>query len=164
MDYSLYTIEKRGIFFKTYLILKDGILLYTVKGSGFLTRFRIYDQMGLEVLQIKKLFSFLKLEFRLMEHDSIIAELKKESKLFKNNLLITSIHGDYYLSGNFKRNDFTLLKGEEEVAKISRHGLFSKQKYGIAIASTEEPLFILGITMVVELMIRVQNARNSAAS
>ena len=164
MDFNLFSIKKRGILFKSYNIFKDDHLKYTVKASAFVRKYVIYDQHGLELLQIKRPFSLspFSMTFTINKFDQPIAEVTKDSKLFANNLTIIAKDGVYNAEGNFKANDFTIFKNEnEEVAKISRHHAFAKKQYGVAILDSEDDLLILSIVMIIEMMIRVKRARKS---
>lgn len=163
MEFDLYTIKKKGLFLKKYEILQDGEVVYNVSGKpfNFLRSLQIYDRNGLEVMQVKRPFIPFKMIFRLMSYMDVVAEIKREFGPFKNNLLVTSKFGDYYVNGNFMKDDFTISKGPEEIAKISRQRSFKGDSYGIAISQDENKLFILGLTMTLELMIRVMRSRKS---
>ena len=164
MDFNLFSIKRRGFLFKNYKIYKGEELKYRVKASAFLRKFVVYDQHGLELIQIKRPFSFafFTMTFTINKFDSPIAEVTTDGKLFTNNLNIVSKDGVYNADGNFRANNFTIYKNdEEEVAKISRHHAFAKHQYGVAIKSSEDELLILCIVMAIEMMIRVKRARKS---
>ncbi|MBT8191194.1 MAG: hypothetical protein KJO29_12260 [Bacteroidia bacterium] len=161
MDFNFYTILSKGFFNRTYEVYKDDTLRFRIrKASWFsLNKFIIEDQNGLEMLQIIRPMAFLKIKFRIRKFDEILAEVEREISLTKNNLVIYSKYGDYFVSGKFSRKDFTILKGSDEVAKVSRKDKFPLRNYGIAIKDTEDELFMVGIAFTLELMIRILKAR-----
>ena len=164
MEFNLFSIKRRGIFFKSYEIYKEDHLKYTVQTSAFIRKYIIYDQHGLELLQIKRPFTFslFSMTFTINKFDQPIAEITEDSKLFANNLNIITRDGVYNAEGNFRANDFTIFKNDSnEVAKISRHHAFAKQQYGVAVLDSEDELLILSIVMAIEMMIRVKRARKS---
>lgn len=161
MEFKLFTVKSRGWIFKSYDIFLEDKLKYHVKSSPFIKTYKLYDQHGLELIQIKRVFAFFKLEFNIKKFDSVIAKVQRGTQLFKNDLHIISNHGTYYANGNFRANDFTILKGEDEVAKISRHGPFAGKKYGVALVAEEDELLMLSIVMVIEMVVRIKRARKS---
>jgi uncharacterized protein YxjI len=161
MEFDLFSIETKGLIFKSYNIFKEDQLKYKVKSSAFIRQYTIFDAHGLELLQIKRSMRLFAFTFYIKKFDTTLAEVNKESKLFTNNLNIISINGTYHASGNFKANDFTIIKDGDEVAKISRHSQFSNRQYGVAILNGEDELMILSIVMIIEMMLRVKRARKA---
>jgi uncharacterized protein YxjI len=161
MEFQLFSVKTKGLIFKSYEIYKEDQIKYLVKANAFVRQYTLFDEHGLELIQIKRPFSFFSFRFIIKKFDLTIAEVSKESKLFTNNLNIISANGTYFASGNFRANEFTILKNDEEVAKISRHSSFSNRQYGIAILDGEDELLILGIVMAIEMMIRVRRARKA---
>jgi len=133
--------------------------MYHAKSSLFLRKYSLYDQHGLELMQISRPFSLFSMNFKIHKFDEYIAEINKASNFFSNNLNIQSINGTYFAQGNFRANDFTLYKEDDEVAKISRHGVFKAKQYGVAVLDSEDPLLILSIVLAIEMMIRVKRSR-----
>ncbi|NNE26987.1 MAG: hypothetical protein HKN09_09110 [Saprospiraceae bacterium] len=164
MDFKLFTIERRGFFTKTYDILdEDGMLKYRMRPHpfSFMRKFKIEDHNGLEIMQIVRPFKFFKMSFELRAFDDHIAEIKRIVKLGKTELEILSMYGAYFALGNFRKSDFTITKSGEEVAKISRSNSISKRSYGIAIQADQDPLLFIGITLSIEIMIRVLRSRKN---
>ncbi len=163
MDFKLFTIERKGFIFKNYEVYDDPRLRYRIKrfGWGIMRKFKIEDHNGLEVLQIHRPLSPFKMVFAINNYDEIIAEVKKEFGILKSDLSIESKYGNYRTTGNFRQNNFTVLREGEEVAKISRQNNIVKRTYGLAISESEDPLFILGIAMIIKIMIRVKRSRKS---
>ena len=164
MDFNLYTIERRGFFLKTYDILdEDGMLKYRMRSRpfNFLRNFRIEDHNGLELMQIVRPFKIFKMVFLLKNFEEQIAEIKRITKFGKTELEILSKYGAYFAIGNFRKSNFTITRGSEEVAKISRSHSLSKRSYGLAIKADEDPLFFIGITLSIEIMIRVLQSRKN---
>ena len=161
MDFHFYTILSKGIFNKSYEVFKDDMLRYRIRKAHWysLKKFILEDQNGFELLQVVRPWSFMKIKFRLQKYDEILAVVEREFSLTKNNLSIQSKYGDYFVEGKFGKKDFTIIKDNEEIAKISRKNSFSQRNYGIAIKASEDELFIVGIAFTIELMIRVLRNR-----
>ena len=159
MEFNFYSIKSKGIIFKSYEVFKGEHLVYRVKGSLFLRKYLIFDQHGLELMQIKRSISLLSMNFKITRFENYIAEITKVASIFSNNLNIESINGTYFAEGNFRANDFTIFKDDIEIAKISRHGIFADKKYGLAILDSEDQLLIISIVMTIEMILRVKNAR-----
>ena len=164
MDFKLFTIERKGFFIKTYDIIdEDGMLKYRMRPLpfNFLRKFKIEDQNGLEIMQVVRPFKFFTMIFELRDFDDRIAEIKRVMKFGKTELEILSVYGAYFATGNFRKSNFTITKGGEEVAKISRSHAFAKRSYGLAIKADQDPLFFIGITLSIEIMIRVLQSRKN---
>lgn len=158
MAIEKYTISRHGWIFKSYKIHREKKQILKVKSTGFLKQFVISDMNDQEVMRIKRPMSFFKMKFELIVNDEVRAEIYRDTTLFENNLTIDTAFGLYFVEGNFWANEFTIENDKVGIAMVSRQK-FSKDKYGLAILEGEDSLFIIGIVMAIEMMIRVRNAR-----
>ena len=161
MTIDQFTISRHGFIFKSYRIFKDKTQVLSVKSTGFLRQLIIYNMKGEELMRIKRPMALFSMKFKMIVNGEVRAEIYKENSITKNNLSIDTAAGLYFVEGNFWANEFTIENDKEAIAKISRK-TFSRDKYGVAILHGQDTLFILGIVMTIELMIRVKNARRNA--
>jgi len=159
MEFRTFSINKKGLIFQSLEILENGKLLYKAVKSGLLrTSYVIQDTSGKEQLKISKPTSLLRMSFEIFERGDKIAHIDKDHTFLKQKLRVNTRSGILDIEGNFKRNDYTIFRADEEIAKISRKGLRWKNFFGIAIKDSEDHLLILGIVLALELKIQAQNA------
>ena len=159
MEFNLFTINRKGLVFKSYEIIGETLPDYTVKSEGlFFKSMLFYDHNNQPVLSVNRVSKLFIKEYEIIRDGSKIAGITEVSTFTKPQINIRSQLGDFTISGNFFRNDFTVLKNEVEVAKISRKQLRAKGFYGIAINASEDHEFILALVMLMEMNIQEQKA------
>ena len=159
MNVKLYTISKRGFFSSTYEILEDGKHLYTAISRFFLRGYYIHSTLGHKIMTIRRPFSFFNTLFILEKGEIEIARMKRKLSFTENDISIEAGNDKYEVDGNFWSTDFTILKNGVEIAKISRKLMRSKDKYGIAVNENEDPVVVLAIALVVELIQKIKSAK-----
>lgn len=158
MNFNVYNINKKGIVFQSFEILENQKLLYHVKKSGIISStFIIESSNHTEVLRIKKSFSVFKMNFEILRGNEKIAFIEKENRILKQKLVVSTKDMPLDVIGNFGRNDYTILRGEEEIAKVSRNAMQWTNYFGVAIKEGEDALLIFGIVMALQLKIQTQN-------
>ncbi len=159
MDINKYTISRHGFFSKNYKIFSGDRQIYSVKSGWWLKELIIYDMSDVEKLRIKRPFSMFQKKFNIIINEEVRADITSKMG-FKNKLEINSIGGLYFIEGNLWGNEYTIEDEHEPIAKVAKN-VISKPRYGIAIKKGNDDLFILGLVMTVELLIRVKNAQKS---
>ena len=163
MEFKTFTISKEGFFNPKYLFFEGDQLIYEVKKVNFfsLRKYAFYDMTGLKALSLERQFAFFKFVFQLYEDRNIIADFKNVGALMKNNYTIQCADGELFVEGNLFMTEFTVTKGEEEVAKISRQKFQRKNQYGLAVSEKVDSDIILGLAMMIEIIRKVKRRRRN---
>ena len=161
MEYRLLTISKRGFFTKYYDIMEDDKLLYTAESKWWFKGFNVFAPLGNKVMDVYKPFSFMHSKFNISVGDQEIASVRRKIKFFNSEIEIFTQEHDYRVVGNIWDTDFTIERDDFEIAKISRKTFRSKNKYGIACQENADIKLIIGISLVIELIIRIKRASRS---
>jgi uncharacterized protein YxjI len=160
VEFSVYTFEKEKSFFSNqwHVFDESDNLVYTVSYPGFLSseNIKIIDHAGETVLEIS--WSFWHTTYTISENGVEIAKVKKMISLTKNEFMVTAADGtEVIIKGHWLKNEFRFLKNEDEFAFVSRKRFaFSHDRFGIAIRKEINPLFVLGIVVVIQVTIKRQ--------
>ena len=161
MDFRLFTISKKGFLKKTYEIYEGEKLIYTAESKMWLRGFKVFAILGNQIMDIKKPFSLFKTIIKVYAGEREMATVTRKIAFLKSKIDIETPEGLMYIEGNVWATDFTIFKDDEEVAKISRKTFRSKDKYGIACRSDIDERLIIGITLAIEFIIQIKQARSS---
>ena len=159
MNVKLFTISKKGLLSPTYEIYQEERHLYTAKSKFLFRGYNIYSTLGHQVMTIRKPFTFFSTLFILEKDEKEIARMKRIISFTENDISIEAGDDVYEVDGNFWSTDFTIHKNGNEIAKISRKMLRHKDRYGIAINENEDPVIVLAIALVVELIQKIKSSK-----
>lgn len=136
---------------------------FIVRGKVFALgdKLRIYDMAGNELFYIEqKLFRFLP-EYTIYRSGQPMAVVKREFTFFKPRLNISSTLGNYTIDGNFLGMEFSIFKGGNRVAQVSKRWFSWGDTYGVDIAEGENTSFILSLVIVIDQILHDNNHNNS---
>jgi uncharacterized protein YxjI len=129
--------------------------LYYVNGEVFSLGHKLSfeDARGNQLLFIRqKLLSFGP-TYELYRGDQHVATIRKE--LFTFFQCTFDIHldgqGDLEASGDLSDHEYTVTRDRTPVAQISKQWFAWSDTYGVDIADTEDPVLILGATVVIDM-------------
>lgn len=128
--------------------------IYMVKRQilSFGKKLRIYDMDEKELCYIEqKVFRFLP-EYNIFIDGQHVAKVKKKFALMKNDFLINSSMGDYYVDGNIIAHEFTIYKDRTPVAQISKKFFSLTDAYGVEIDDDEDQLANLALAIVIDMV------------
>jgi len=127
-----------------------------MSGLGF------YDEMGNELMTLKRKFAFFKIQFELTRGDIHHAMIELERKSLNHNYIVNSPYHYYFVDGNLWMTEFTVTEDNDlEVAKISRKRRKKKNRYGIAMNNKADADLVLSLCISIELTRRIKRARRS---
>ena len=158
MEFNLYTITRKNIFSRTHIIYSGDEPVYQSKFSFFLRRCVLTDMSGQEVFIIKRKFAAFQSIFEIIYQGVTFARIKAKGAI-KTKLLVDTEDGPYLVVGKSFFKEFTVIKNDEEIAKISRKTSL-KTNIGLAIREGEDDEFILALIMVIEIVIRLKRAKS----
>lgn len=116
---------------------------------------------GEEVFKIKRNSALFTIGFRIYYHGQEYAIIKS-SGLFNAKLSISTVENESYkIKGKTFYRDFTILKDDVEIAKVSRKVLTFRNRYGVAVHQGEDDELILAFVMVIEMLIHIRRAKSS---
>lgn len=161
MEYSLYSISKKGIFSTGYEIHQEGELLFTIKKKGiFSWNYVFYDSYGDKIMSLKHVFKLFKTSFKLFREEELLAIITRAKGTFKNNFDVETDDMQYTIGSDFRMRSFTVMDETYEVAKISRKPRTRKQMYGIAISNEEDQELILGLAFSMEVFRKLKRSKS----
>lgn len=118
------------------------------------------DLTGRELAYIaQKLLSFKK-RYEIYRDDQLFAEVVKEITFFKDRYTV-DIPGpnDYSVSGELWDQEYTFIRGEREVARVSKQFFAWSDTYGIEIVDGEDDVTILATAIVIDLVNQTEHRR-----
>jgi len=164
LEFRLYSISLKGIFFPKYTIESEGDLIYTVKRKGvtLMSGLGFYDEMGNELMTLKRKFALFKIQFELTRGDIHHAMIVLDRKNLKHNYIVDSPYRYYFVDGNLWMTEFTVTEdNDNEVAKISRKRRKKKNRYGIAMTEKADADLVLSLCIAIELTRRIKRTQRS---
>lgn len=159
MDYRTYRISKIGFILPSYLVYENEEILYKVerKGIFFKKEFIVTNYHGQRALRVSTTSLLMGLEMEICdENENVIANVEPKTKLFAQQLFAETKDGRLVINGNFKRNDYTIIRDDIEVAKISRKKGSSSFHIGIAAQADLNQKIIIGIVLSILIHISTQ--------
>jgi len=152
MEFVVYTISIRGFFTKAYDIYLDEELVYQAEKPSFFAfgEMDFFDRSGAALQKLYRNSSFFRHKYTITREGRKIASFEKYA--MENSYKSQSIFGEYSIKGQFLDNEYTIFKGRDEIAKISRKRFQSQNKYGVAIIKGHDELYILAMVIAISLI------------
>lgn len=91
--------------------------------------------------------------YEIYRTESLVAVVKKELFTFFNCRFTVDVPGpdDLAASGNFTDHEYTLTRGDQVVATISKQWFAWSDTYGVDIADGQDDILILASTVVIDM-------------
>ncbi|HZK35216.1 MAG TPA: LURP-one-related family protein [Bacillota bacterium] len=160
-----YVIKQKVFAIGDTFTIKDesGKDCFSVKGRIFAlgNKLRMYDMQGQELVYIEQKLLRLLPEYNIYYQGLHYARVKKEFSLFKPRFNIQSFVGDYSIQGNFLNLDFSIHRGRDHVAQVSKKWLSWGDTYGVEIFGQEDHPFILTLVIVIDQVLHDNNSNKS---
>jgi len=83
---------------------------------------------------------------------SLIANVKKKFAFFKNDFVITSPEGQYYVQGNIWAREFEIFRDNILVAHISKEFFSFTDTYGVDIDDNIDQVQTLALAIVIDMV------------
>jgi uncharacterized protein YxjI len=111
------------------------------------------DARGNELMFISQKLLSWGPTYEIYRGEEHVATIKKEIfTLFQCAFDIhTDDHGDLDARGNFSDHEYTVTRGGEPVAQISKAWFSWSDTYGVDVAEGEDPVLILASTVVIDM-------------
>jgi len=152
MEFNIYTVDKKSTFSIAFNILKDGELIYKATPKGvFSKHYELSNSSGIFMV-IKRSTSMLTYEFEIFRDNQILAVAKSGSVLSGITMNVTSQVGEWKITGDWKGKETTLIRDNDEIAKISRNPWSTKNYLGVAIKTDEDDELILALVITLEYL------------
>ncbi len=160
-----FVVRQKVFAFGDNFAIKDeiGNDCYMVKGKVFAlgNKLRIYDMQGQELVYIEqKLFRFLP-EYSIYYKDQLYAVVKKEFTFFRPKFNIHSALGSYAVEGNIWAMDFSILRDQVSIARVSKKWFAWADTYGVEIDEQEDYPFMLALVIVIDQVLYDRNHNKS---
>jgi uncharacterized protein YxjI len=151
-----YAIKQKFFTLAESFTIKDegGSDVFKVKAQLFSIpkKLRLFDMSENELCLIqKKMFKLLP-EYEISMAGQLRANVKKRFALFRNDFTITAGGGTYEVKGDWVGFDFTIIKSDREVARISKKFFSWTDTYGVEIADGEDAVELLALAIVIDMV------------
>ena len=124
---------------------------------SFGKKLRIYDLLDNELCYIEqRLFKFMP-EYDIFFAGSLVANVKKKFAFFKNDFVITSPEGQYYVQRDIWAREFELYKDNGLVAHISKSFFSFCDSYGVGIDDRIDQVRTLALAIVIDMICHDDN-------
>jgi len=149
-----YLVKQKVFSFRDSFTIKNefGEECFSVIGKifSFGNKLHLTDLQGNELYYIEqKIFRFLP-EYTIYRDGVPVAQVKKNFTFFRPSFDITSVYGNYNISGNLWAYDFSIFKNGSPVAVISKQWFSFSDTYGVSIDDREDAAFILALVIVLD--------------
>ncbi|RKX50310.1 MAG: hypothetical protein DRP32_02890 [Thermotogae bacterium] len=135
---------------------------YFARGKVFSLGNKLYleDMQGNVLIYIEqKLFRLLP-EYTLYKSDRPIAKVKRKFSLLRPKFEIESELGNFTVSGNYMVHEFSILKDETTVAKVSKKWFSFSDVYGLEVYYDELTEFLVALTIVIDQILYDKSNRD----
>lgn len=162
MNFNVFKFEKDAALFsnKWYFFNEQDEEVYHVKHPGMFSsaNIQLVDNTGQSVLEIDR--HWFQATYHLVRNGERIASVKKVFALFKNEFKVeTTEAGHISVIGNLFSKEYRFMKGDDEFAFVSRKRFaFFNDRYGIAVREGINPLLVLGIVIVIQVVLKQQES------
>ncbi|MFT4976290.1 MAG: hypothetical protein ACI8S6_002186 [Myxococcota bacterium] len=134
-----------------------GQTAYKVDGKllSLKDKLTVRDASGAEVARIEqKLLSLVK-AYRVYKGGSVIATIKKRPFTILRDRFVVDVPGpdDLVITGAILDHDYTVTRGKQQVARVSKAWVSLTDTYGIEVEEGEDPLLPIAAAIVIDLVI-----------
>ncbi|MDO4501054.1 MAG: LURP-one-related family protein [Erysipelotrichaceae bacterium] len=142
-----------------YIYDEQGKEKYYVEGDGaFDKNLHIYKMNGVEAAYIsQKKWSFSH-KFYIEVANKATVMLRQKAKFFSTYFFVEGLN--WHIEGNMMSRGFIILSDDEIIGAISKEKHLFKDAYKINIIDEDNELYVLAITLIIDIII----ALNSAAA
>jgi uncharacterized protein YxjI len=161
----LYKIRQKIFSFGDNFTIKDDKDedQFIVRGKVFAIgdKLKIEDMFGNELVYIEQKVFRLLPEYNIFSDGKHLAKVKKEFTFLKPRFNISSIVGNYTISGDFFGHNFEIIKNGSVVASVNKKWISFSDTYMAEIADTEDQAFMLALVIVIDQVIHDNNSNNN---
>lgn len=138
---------------------ESGMDVYKVNRQllSFGKKLRIYDMMDNELCYIEQIILRFLPEYNLYIGGQLVANVKKKLAFFKNDFVIKSQVGDYFVDGNIFAREFNIIKDGTAIAYISKKFFSFTDIYGVEIDDGQDQLTNLALAIVIDMVCHDKN-------
>lgn len=149
---ELYFQEKMSFKGKVEITDAEGNVVYTAKRGFWDSGLTLKDAEGNKIVTVVEYNGLFK-RFEIKKGRKKIAKMKKKLSLIGQKMHIKSL--DWDVKGNFIAKEYTITKGEEVIAEITKKKMVSLlEAYSINIHNDENLAEVLGVTLVLNQILK----------
>ena len=135
----------------------SGEEVYQVQGKlvSIGDRLHFRDMDGQEVALIKQEVITLRPSYRIFRDGKLQADVaKRVFAMLKDKFKVDMKDGspDLEIAGNIADHEYTFLRGDEEVARVSKNWVSFSDTYGIEVDEGEDDILILACVIIVDMI------------
>ena len=150
---ELYFQEKFSFKDKVEITDADGNVIYTGKRGFFDSGLTLKDAEGNKVVTLIEYNGAFKKCFVIKKGKKKVAKMKKKLSLIGQKLHIKKL--DWDVKGNFIAKEYTITKGDEVIAEITKKKMISLlEAYAININNDENVAEVLGVTLALNQILK----------
>lgn len=161
----LYKIRQKIFSFGDNFTIKDDRDedQFIVRGKVFAIgdKLKIEDMLGNELVYIEQKVFRLLPEYNIFSGAKHLAKVKKEFTFLKPRFNISSVTGNYIISGDFFGHNFEIIKDGIEVASVNKKWISFSDSYMAEVEDTEDQAFMLALIIVIDQVIHDNNRNNN---
>ena len=138
-----------------YIKDKDGQDVYFVDGKAFTIgdQLSFQDLSGNELAFIKQRVLSWGKTYEIMRDGHVAATVRKEPLAFLNHRFTVEVPGlgdNFDAEGNLSDHEYTINRGDQVVATVSKKWFSWADTYGIDIRSSEDQVLLLAVAVVID--------------
>lgn len=147
---------------KFYIKNAEGEDLYYVEGKFWSIgkKLRIYDMEGDEAAYLEQEVWTLLPKFEVQIDGETVAVIQKKLSLFTPKFEVEG--PDWTVEGDFFAHDYTIMKGDEEIADISKEWLAWGDTYEISVNDPDNDILALSVVLAIDAVLEMES--NAAAA
>jgi len=150
---ELYFQEKLSLNGKVDITDAEGNVIYTGKKGFWSSALTLKDSEGNKIVSVYERNGLFNKGFIIKKGKKTIAKMKKKLSLIGQKMHIKSL--DWDVKGNFVAKEYTITKGDETIAEISRKKLVSLlEAYSINIHNDENVAEVLAVALVLNQILK----------
>jgi uncharacterized protein YxjI len=161
-----FTIKEKFFSLGQSFAIRDeqGSVAYKVEGRllSLKDKLTMRDASGAKVARIEqKLLSLVK-AYRVLQDGAVIATIKKRPFTILRDRFIIDVPGpnDLIVTGSILDHDYTITRGRETVATVSKKWVSLTDTYGIEVRDGQDPILPLAAAIVVDLVIHERSGND----
>ena len=122
---------------------------------SFGRKLHLYDTSENELAFIRqRLMTFLP-KYMVEINGEEVAEVIKEFTLFRQAYSVPAL--DWHIEGDFFSHEFTVCKGEEQIATVSREWFTLGDAYAIEISPSAHEIMALAVVLIIDMIAEDSN-------
>ena len=166
IEFNKFIIKLKSSWLKMEYLFCDehGNVIYSTKTKRFGRHRDILNAQGIPVYNVKMRTKGFKTLFHILKSEQVLATVRPKLSFSASKFIVENSAQNLFVEVKNRYKTFTIFKDDQEVAQCNTKKLgWFKYEFGIAMKKEEDPVVLMSIIMILDIIKRMRQAAAGAA-